>query len=135
MVLRQLLELRVLRMRYIRESPTCAIVSLSSKRSAATTVVPMPSHWVCGFEVWWMILLARCDRVAQDDAGPVQAELLVAGSSRSCVSIRLAHEARDRPDRDAARDFAGVVAAHAVGEDDEPDVAVGGMVSSLCSRT
>ena len=41
-----------LRWRYRRESPTWAIVTLLSKNSAATTVVPMPSHWGWVRAVW-----------------------------------------------------------------------------------
>jgi hypothetical protein len=83
----------------------------------------MPSHWVWDFEVWWMILLARAIASRRMMLGRCRPRRLV-GAVELLGDVRLAHEVRDRLDRDPARHLSGVVAAHAVREHEEADVSV-----------
>jgi len=65
------------------------------------------------------------DRVAQDDAGPVEAAALVR-LAQVFAGHRLAHQVHDGLHGNAARHLARVVSTHAVGKHDEADVAVEG---------
>ena len=68
-------------------------------------------------------LVGPRDRVAQDDARPMQAGRLVV-ALEFLGDVGLAHQVGDGLDRDTARDFAGVVAAHAVGQHVQADVGI-----------
>src|SRR5205823_14340604 len=70
-------------------------------------------------------LVGAPDGIAQDDVGSWQAGLTVRYRKVFALHV-LAHQVDDGLHGDAARDFAGVVAAHAVGEHQQPDVRING---------
>ena len=85
----------------------------------------MPSH--CGLAARGLVddLVGALDGVAQDDGGAGQAGAGI-GHGQVLQLDRLADQVGDGLHGDAAGDFAGVVAAHAVGKHNEAHVAVVG---------
>ena len=68
-------------------------------------------------------LVGAGDGVAQHDARARHAGLRI-GRAHVLVLDRFLHQAHDGLDGDAARDLAGVVAAHAVGQHEQADVGI-----------
>src|SRR5437762_2193428 len=68
-------------------------------------------------------LVGAADRIAQDDVGSGQSRLAIGHCQVLTLDV-LAHQVDDRLDGDAARDFAGVVAAHAVGQHHQSNVGI-----------
>ena len=81
----------------------------------------MPSHWGCVCAVWLMILLARWIASRSTIVWPHVAARRLDLVAFFGAFAGLGHELDDGLDRDAARDLAGVVTAHAVGEHPEAD--------------
>ena len=109
----------------MRESPTWAIVTRLSKNSAADHGRAHALAMRLRARGLVDDLVGAGDGIAQDDAGR---DMPVSGSASVQVLALdgFAYQVDDGLDGDAAGHFAGVVAAHAVGQHDQAQFAVEG---------